>query len=234
MAWVAFGASVTGPAHLVRNQPNQDAYRVAGDGHGWFAAVADGLGSRPFSDKGAREACKVARRVLRQSGRTHGLDGLMSQVQSQWMKAVAPCRPSDAATTLLVARVSASGDLLTAQVGDGLILVRSGGSFHRFTPQRQGYLNETDSLDALDARKRWELGKARLDSTGDGVILMTDGISDDLDEDLLEGFFDLIYRKLMNRSRRRGKQWLRSELRDWPTPLHGDDKTLAAIFRISG
>ena len=64
------------------------------------------------------------------------------------------------------------------------------------------------------------------------MILMTDGIADDLNLSSLPQFFDAIYGEVKGRNRRMGKRWLESELLNWATPLHSDDKTLAAIFRV--
>ncbi|MCR3820778.1 protein phosphatase 2C domain-containing protein, partial [Pseudomonas aeruginosa] len=66
---------------------------------------------------------------------------------------------------------------------------------------------------------------------GDGVLLITDGISDDLIPEQLEPFFDAIYQRQLRCSKRRMRQWLTRELHGWSTPRHGDDKTIAGIFR---
>ena len=60
---------------------------------------------------------------------------------------------------------------------------------------------------------------------------MTDGISDDLIPEQLEPFFDAIYQRQLSSSKRRMRQWLTRELNGWSTPRHGDDKTIAGIFR---
>ena len=75
--------------------------------------------------------------------------------------------------------------------------------------------------------------QGRLTEPGDGVVLMTDGVADDLEPAQLADFFDALYQDLGIRNRRRGRHWLQSELNDWATPLHSDDKTLVAIFRMS-
>jgi len=47
----------------------------------------------------------------------------------------------------------------------------------------------------------------------------------------LEPFFDAVYRQLKRTNKRRCKAWLNQELAEWSTPLHGDDKSIAGIFR---
>jgi len=72
----------------------------------------------------------------------------------------------------------------------------------------------------------------RISIPGDGVLLITDGIADDLMPDQLEYFFDAIYQKQSRLNKRQMKRWLKREMEQWSTPLHGDDKTIAGIFRV--
>lgn len=62
---------------------------------------------------------------------------------------------------------------------------------------------------------------------------MTDGVSEDIDTASLPAFMETIYRNVLRRNRRRGRRWLESELTNWATPLHSDDKSLVAVFRAS-
>ena len=66
---------------------------------------------------------------------------------------------------------------------------------------------------------------------GDLVLLMTDGVSDDLAAPSLDGFTQVIHRQIQQRSRRQARRWLTHELTHWATPLHSDDKTVAVVFR---
>lgn len=56
-------------------------------------------------------------------------------------------------------------------------------------------------------------------------------ISDDQAPEQLEPFFEAIYPRQLRASKRRMRLWLTRELRGWSTPRHGDDKTIAGIFR---
>ena len=233
MRFVACGASVTGPHHLDQGQPNQDAMRLAGWRGGWLAIVADGLGSRPHSDIGSRRACQVGRRILRQTTPTLKLVDALPVIHEQWVKAIAPYEPRDVATTLLLSRIAANGQVHVAQLGDGLVLLRVGGQFQCMTPRREGYGNQTWALESAYRPDKWRTTEGTLTQAGDGVVLMTDGIADDLDPEQLSEFMTGLYEDLRTRNRRSGRRWLQSELNDWSTPMHSDDKTLVAIFRIS-
>lgn len=231
MRFIACGASVIGPRHLDLGEPNQDAMALTGCRGGWIAAVADGLGSRARSDVGARSACQVSRRILRGASSGFDLPATLPLIHQQWLTAIEPTTPRDAATTLLLSRVTAEGDVHAAQLGDGLLLVRCAGEFRRVTPDRTAYGNQTCALESSHVPDQWNTIKGRLSAPGDGVILMTDGVADDLEPAQLADFFDALYQDLSTLNRRRGRRWLQSELNDWATPLHSDDKSLVAIFR---
>ena len=233
MRFIACGASVIGPRHLDLGDPNQDAMALTGCRNGWLAAVADGLGSRSRSDVGARSACQVSRRILRAASSSFDLPTTVLLIHQQWLQAIEPTTPRDAATTLLFGRVTAEGDVHAAQLGDGLLLVRCAGEFLRVTPDRTAFGNQTWALESAHIQDKWSTIEGRITEPGDGVVLMTDGVADDLEPDQLGDFFDALYQDLSSRNRRRGRRWLQSELNDWATPLHSDDKTLVAIFRTS-
>jgi hypothetical protein len=233
MRFIACGASVTGPRHRELCEPNQDAMTLSGCRAGWIAAVADGLGSRPRSELGAKRACQVSRRLIRETKSSFDVAEILPILYEQWLKSISPTDARDAATTLLFSYVSFDGHVHTAQLGDGFLLVKSEGIFRCITPDRLGYGNQTWALESVFDPDLWNISKCRLSRPGDGIILMTDGVADDLDPLHLSEFFDAIYRSLQSRNRRRGRRWLESELNDWATPMHSDDKTLVAIFRTS-
>jgi len=233
MRFIACGASVIGPRHLDQREPNQDAMGLAGWRGGWIASVADGLGSRAKSDVGSRRACQVARRTLRAARENPDLPAMLPSIHERWLEAIAPTTPRDAATTMLLARVTDQGDVHAAQLGDGLLLMRCAGKFRRITPERSGYSNQTWALESVHFPEKWSAAEGKFSQPADGVVLLTDGVADDLEPDQLAEFMDALYQDLRTRNRRRGRRWLQSELECWATPMHSDDKTLVAIFRTS-
>lgn len=233
MRFVSCGASVIGPRHKDLRESNQDAMALVGWQGGWIGAVADGVGSRSRSEVGSRRACQVVRRILRVAPGDFDLPSTLPSIHERWIEAVKPIIPRDAATTLLFARVTNEGDVLAAQLGDGLLLMRCAGKFRRLTPERVGYGNQTWALESSHLQEKWSMAKGTLCQPGDGVVLLTDGVADDLEPNQLAKFVDALYRDLSPRNRRSGRRWLQSELDDWATPLHSDDKTIVAIFRSS-
>jgi serine/threonine protein phosphatase PrpC len=233
MRYVASGASVIGPRHEQLSEPNQDAILLNGNRGGWIFAVADGLGSRSRSDIGAQVACKMAKRVLRDSAYAGNFESSLEEIHSAWVAAVNPYCVDLAATTLLLGSVNRQGSVRVAQLGDGLILMRQKGKFSVLSPSREGFSNQTWALSRSHEPKRWVIAKGNFVNPGDGVVLMTDGVSEDLAYETLPEFMEAIYRNILKRNRRRGRRWLESELTNWATPLHSDDKSLVAVFGIS-
>ncbi len=111
------------------------------------------------------------------------------------------------------------------------MLIRSQGKFRILLDQKDGFGNQTTTLAQAETEGAVS-ADITLTSPGDGVLLMTDGISDDLIPEQLEPFFNAIYRRQKRSSKRRMKRWLETELKQWSTPRHGDDKTIASIFRM--
>lgn len=233
MRFVVCGASVKGPRHSDLEQPNQDAMLLTGWHDGWLAAVADGLGSRPHSDIGSCKACQSVRQVFRNTGQLIDLNTALQMIHKQWLAVISPYSVSDTATTLLLASVNNIGEVKAAQLGDGLILVRSGGSFQCISPDREGYGNQTSALEAIHRPDKWLEHLCTLTHFGDGIVLMTDGIADDLDPASLSEFMDTLFCVFSKRNKRTSRKWLQKQLENWATPMHSDDKSLVAIFRTS-
>jgi hypothetical protein len=225
-------STVIGPAHAEAFEACQDASGTRGWRGGWIACVADGLGSRPHSGRGAQCAVRVATRVLR-AERDHRQDmrTLATRIYREWLRVVGPDRARDAATTLLIAACDAKGRVRTWQLGDGLVLIRSGGKTRSLTPPRKGFANETRALGIDKSWSDWSIHEFQLSLPGDQVILMTDGIADELDPLRTPTFPQAVYRHLARLSRRRARGWLRHELTHWASPGHSDDKSLALIFK---
>ena len=233
MTLVAFGASVRGPAHAAENIANQDALGLRGCRRGWFTAVCDGLGSHPLSHVGAQAMARAASVVLCAQSSMPSHASLPAHLHQEWLRELGNIPPESAGTTCLAACVDPRGRVVFAQLGDGLIVVRSAGNTWVPTGTRTGFGNETAAVGNAHQPEQWLTGEVTLSEPGDGIVMMTDGVSDDLQEPLLPQFFAALRRDLTIRSRRSGKRWLERQFNKWPVPMHGDDKTVAAIFKVS-
>ncbi|RRD90233.1 protein phosphatase 2C domain-containing protein [Conchiformibius steedae] len=222
MKWLISGASVIGQAHLWDNLPNQDAYLYKKQNQHWIVSVSDGLGSKPHSHIGARQACQSSQYFWQNKCS-------IKQLHQHWRENLGKILPNQAACTLLTACVSSSQAHIL-QLGDGMVLVKSGGQVFPVTKQRDNYLNQTFCLTEHFNLTNWQSHTIPIIQAGDGLILMTDGIADDIEPQHYTDFFYTIYQVFKNKSHRRQKDWLKKELSDWATPNSFDDKTLIAIF----
>ena len=199
---------------------------------GWFLAVADGLGSRPLSHVGSKAAVRTAYRSLRDGLFEHPPREAIQDFYRDWLDALHGREPCLMATTLLAASCSQEGHCVIVQLGDGLALYRSRSEFGVLSNGREGFANETAALGVTKAFSAWRVVEVDLVEPGDSVILMTDGLADDLVSERLDEFSRMLMREISKRGRRRGKRWLEQQLEAWPTAMHADDKTIGMICRV--
>lgn len=217
--------SVIGPGHLLNGQANQDSVLVKRVPNGWLAVVCDGMGSKPHSDIGSRQACRAAFEVIKTVDFNIESKSLIKRIYQHWLDLLGDIKASDAVTTCLIAWVSDEGELRTFQLGDGLIL----------TPQQateqldtNDFGNVTTGLGKSKQFSDWQVTKQRL-KVGYVIALMTDGISEDLNQGMELAFVNSIVESTNGKSIRQAKAWLKNEFRNWGTPNHTDDKTLALM-----
>jgi hypothetical protein len=188
-AWRVVAASATGRRHRQHQQPCQDAVRwVATAGGLLLTAVADGAGSAPCGEAGAKTAVTAALAALEAvAGASATLDSdtrASTLVRSAIDAALEALREAAAlrkaplgeyATTLLVC-VAGTDGVAAGQIGDGAVLVGSGRDrLEALTQPAAGeYLNETVFLTSEGALERLQTtfwtGRAQ------HVVLFSDGL----------------------------------------------------------
>lgn len=221
------GARVIGPSHRAAGTPCQDALGGEGRRFGGWAAVADGVGSCSLSHVGSAAAVAACRWAWLHWSRKRDADAasFTRLVEAHWRLELGDVPPNDACTTLLFAGVTASGRVLVAQVGDGLLCMREHGRVVRLTPPRTGFGNQTDALG--DWRAPWFVDVFAAAAPDLGFLLMTDGVSDDLVPDHDGAFFDWCVQDFLRAPD--GAAKLSAALDAWPVPHHSDDKTMAVL-----
>lgn len=161
--WKAFGASVTGPSHISKEMPNQDAF-ICFNENPKMIAIADGHGDikHKFSDIGAQMAVKAAHEVIQQ----YLYDGVNAsnpakikyllendiafEIKNRWKTAVVDDEKLFGCTLLV--GFEFSGHLYFMQLGDGkIVVVYENGDVYYPIPEDERYVNNmTSSLsDAL-------------------------------------------------------------------------------------
>lgn len=190
-------ASVIGASHRCQEPagPRQDAYalRRSQDGQFLIVAVADGVGSSPHSDIGARVAVAAAARLLEGMLKPSGFSSidvslLYKEVAGEM---IGTGRSRDLAekdicsiliTAVIPAQAEANGyrTVWAAWIGDVSLWLVQGRRLHQFTGHEKSGLDRN----ALEAVLPFDPGKVQETSffiaPGDRLALMTDGVSDTL------------------------------------------------------
>lgn len=229
-----FGSSVRGPLHAKNARPCEDAWQGKQLPSAVAIAVSDGMGSKPSAALGAKAACGAALRAARSwsSATAVGTDWICRLLEAQWRFAVAPEDPQNCAATCHLLAAHKDAGLVYIGLGDGLALFQSGDEPVQFLSTRRSsdFVNETLALGVNHRLGDWI--QVRLPKPGKPWIaaLVTDGVADDLNPQKLDAFMKWLRHDIARKSRVTRSAALRSALRDWPTPDHLDDKTIAVLF----
>ncbi|CAJ63787.1 MULTISPECIES: PP2C family serine/threonine-protein phosphatase [Frankia] len=171
--------SLVGTAHLVSGAPCQDAYDFAvSPGGRLIVAIADGLGSRPHSQVGARSFCEGAVQAGLAREELTAADLLAYAARYAESQAGAHrLAPREIGFVGAVA-VFAGGRCEIARVGDVSAFVLVDGEFHELlTNAPDEHVNVV--TDALPEQPLPEPEVRRLDAVR-RVVLCTDGLATDL------------------------------------------------------
>jgi serine/threonine protein phosphatase PrpC len=219
--------SVIGPGHQCDGLPNQDATGHFNDGNYWAIIVCDGMGSRIHAETGSHTAVESIKTVLMNADFESSSKEIIGAFYQHWLNKLKnySIKPNDAATTVLVAWGNNDGVFRYFQLGDGIISMR-----HKvITPiSSDQFSNLTTGLGISKKYSDWNVGKEELSPIDNTLLLMSDGIS----EDILDhnAFTDALAIFSKNKSSRRIKKHLKKLFVEWPTPFHVDDKSLAMVI----
>lgn len=233
----SFGASVRGPFHTRMGLPNEDAWLRASGSFGDLIVVCDGMGSRPNARLGARAACLAVKEAVSRWARVENapLNFLTHLIEVSWRLRVFPTDPTTAATTCLFAVATTSQRWVLGGLGDGMVLVRTGNEVRSVLDlETRAFSNETTGLGLSSGVRDWTTLELPGTSKERVVVLATDGISDDLAADRYGALSDWLAGTFLFLSAAERSRQLAAELRNWPTPGHMDDKTIAVLHQTNG
>ena len=228
----SFGASVAGPRHISKGLRNEDAWLRVNGKFGSLIVVCDGLGSRPHARLGARTACVAVQDAVKEWSKSKDapISYLTHLIEVLWRIKLHPCKASDGATTCLLAWVRPNGEWIIGGIGDGLIVVKTGTeppvSYLGIEDRGEEFANETQALGI--SKKAWDLKILKPTKKERYAILATDGVSDDLDPKKIHQFCEWLSNLSKLPPLPRWRELVAS-LKNWPTPKHQDDKTVALL-----
>ena len=228
-----FGVSVKGPRHSRDHLRNQDAWYGHRHLTTTLVVICDGLGSRPQSDVGARIGCLAVRDALKiwAASQDPVAENLFRLIKLIWEIRLAPHPPAEFATTCLFAATLTNQRVLVAGLGDGIAAIRYPTQKIEVVSNRAtDFTNHTLALGEPHKLTDWKYHMLDQMNTGTAVLLATDGIADDLRLDQLDGFINWLIEQFGPLSPIERYHTLRSELANWPTPKHQDDKTIAMLY----
>lgn len=222
--------SVIGPRNLREKKPNQDAVMHRFWKKNWCIAVCDGMGSKPLSHIGSALACQSVCDVLKQLDFSLAEKEVAKKIYLHWLRLLKEKNilQTDAATTCLFAWGNREGEVRLFQLGDGAIYYQTE-SFGQVSLKSDDlFSNQTNALGYSKKWDDWAYKRIHLISPEHGIVLLTDGISDDLFNEQL--FTSMLIEKATLQSVRRIKKYIKHELHHWPTPQHSDDKSIGIVF----
>lgn len=229
-----FGAAVRGPQHIKNARPCEDAWKGAEMLHAAAVSVSDGMGSKPAAALGAWAATAAALRAARSwaSASAVGPDWICRLIEAQWRFAVAPEAPHNCAATCHLLAVHSLGGLVYVGLGDGMGLFQSGSHPVQRLSSRppSDFVNESLALGVNHRITDWTQARLPLPKEPWIAVLVTDGIADDLRADKLDAFLKWLREDIGRKPAATRTAALRQALREWPTPGHLDDKTVAVLL----
>ena len=227
-----FGVSVKGPHHHKSKSPNQDYWLGRQTRQGTLIAVCDGLGSRPGSELGSKNACLAVWDSFKlwQKAKNSDANDLIRLVKILW-DVRTPAPRDKYATTCLFAAFTPEQRLLVAGLGDGLAVVKHPDNrIEKVIWRETGFSNETISLGTPHHLNDWKCISHDEIDAGTVILLASDGVADDLIEERIPDFLDWLVQTYGSLSPRQRYLELTRLIRGWPTARHQDDKTIAIII----
>jgi len=226
------GASVRGPEHSRTGLPNQDAWlrRITKGAN--LVVVCDGLGSRPQSATGSRAACLAVADAVRYWVAQPKVppEMLLRLVHSLWNMRVHATGRDVCATTCLFAVVTKDERLLLAQLGDGLVMLKTPQGDTILEPPSDRFGNTTTGLGIAANVREWRFHFEPHFTGPASILLATDGVADDLLPEKRADFLTFLTNQYGKQPAPQRSHAIANQLRAWPTPKHLDDKTVAVLW----
>lgn len=234
----AWGTSVRGPAHILSKLPNQDHFIITQTKVGVIAVVADGLGSKRFSDKGSQEACKTVVKGItafekaKKRHKPFPVTDLFLLIQREWRRRLSQrgYDPVQCSSTCLFVYITQK-NILTARLGDGIIFMLAKNEEENvlITDEKEDcFANTTYSLTSSDILKKQEIAIFKRNAFS-SILLCTDGVSNDITESKHADFIKEIRKTSVQNNRKINSLNMKTTLLNWPVKGHSDDKTIVFI-----
>ncbi|MBD7970423.1 protein phosphatase 2C domain-containing protein [Paenibacillus gallinarum] len=238
---ITFNAiSVKGERHQRNNENNQDFFKCNIENKLKYAIVTDGLGSAKYSHIGSQKATELLEKMINE--KFHAEENLSeidvyefnSEFLETWrMSFHGDFRDFD--TTLLYIIIFTHG-ILVGSIGDGLILYSMQNEIVYIKEKKNFFSNQTYSLASEHAIDFFDSSytTAQFNSQLPMIfILATDGVSDDLEPEMVNQLPTFLYGELQEKGLIGMQEVIEDWIINWETENHSDDRTfcLLAIWK---
>ena len=229
------GISVKGPLHVKKNIPNQDSFLCFKSFGFTLLVISDGLGSKKYSDFGSKMVCLAVKNICKQDFKLiknikqFDWDNFLSRAYLEWKKLIEKenYKINDCCATCSFAIIH-KDNLYVASLGDGLIFIKpamdKNTSVLLFDKSEEDFSNVTKCFCTENNISDWRREILNKEDFSD-ILLTTDGIASDLENDKIQDFCRDIILELQNKSAKKAKYFVKNILENWPVPKHSDDKT---------
>ncbi len=229
------GVTVKGPMHRKEKKPNQDAIKMKKYQTGTVIAIADGFGSCNFSTIGASVAVSSVHEAYKlwSKSKVLKIEYLLRMIHLLWEQKILPLAASDCYSTCLFAIVNNENKLFLGQLGDGLAMYSSEDDetmIHFDSKSTKTFSNQTTGLGVASKLSEWKFTEKEV-SDNFVILLCSDGVSDDLYEGKEKKFMIHLLDEIKLLSLKQRNEFLKTQLINWPTPKHTDDKTMILLWR---
>ncbi|MEB9458417.1 PP2C family serine/threonine-protein phosphatase [Bacillus anthracis] len=228
------GASIRGQSHIARHLPNQDAFFIQSYGFGKVFVVADGVGSKPYADIGSRAVVKA---VLNGVKLWQGQEGatpkqLLQIIHALWELYIQPYEREHCATTCLFGVYLYGGQLILAQVGDGIIMFLRKDELIVLSEKEDDFLNTTKPIHKVRSYSEWSVQQFDVRNDSFMLLLGTDGVAEDIIEEERSAFMRYLCVKIAQKSTLKKRNTIiKKMLKHWGNRYNTDDKTLIIFNR---
>lgn len=244
--FTTYKVNLSGPYHIKKGIPCQDAYCIRETPDGVIvAAVADGLGSEAYSDKGAKIASSFVVTYCKQNYKPEMTEGeTIALLRRAYAKAYAQVEKTaladgndaDQYDCTLCTVIYDGKNLYYGQSGDsGLIVGSYDGGYYKITEQQRD--EDGNVFPLCFGPEYWDFGKVEGNVTS--VMLMTDGVWEQACPPILRfekqsinvGFVEMFMNHygLKEYEVRSLEREARRYLRDFPAKRLDDDKTIVVV-----
>lgn len=225
MSFKLGGVSIKG-----EHERNQDFYITNFTDDVAYLILADGLGSKPFSDIGSKAICTIiSDLIISNPNIVYNMNDLISQAHSKWAKKLSQFELEDCSCTCLLCVVTQC-DIFIAHLGDGFICCFDGKNHHISVGEELDFINETHSLSGNLNFNKWKF--ANLPKNDNCYIIMcSDGVSVD---DSYPNSIETFCRELKEEYNSKITYDIEKDIKSWLSKWVGsDDKTLTFFLESS-